>query len=108
MAKGHLFRSGFFPLDWTDELVEIKFEIIDVETGLAETRAIFFPLVNRAVKEPESQSVGFFIGGDQRDFSQNDIFSNFVSFVDDEHALGGVARRNDFFNVDKNIRESHR
>jgi hypothetical protein len=54
MAKGHLFRPCLFPFDWTDELIEVKLEIINIETSLAETRLISFPFVNRAIKELES------------------------------------------------------
>ena len=69
MAKGHLFRACLFPFDWTYELIEVKLEIIDIETSLAETRPIFFPFVNGAIKELESQSVRFLVGGNERDFS---------------------------------------
>src|SRR5262245_64138866 len=57
MAKGHLFWPYLPPFDWTDELIEVKLEIVNIKTSLAETRLIFFPFVNRAIKEFESQSV---------------------------------------------------
>lgn len=54
MAKGHLFRPCLFPFDWTNELIEVKLEIIDIETSLAETGPISFSFVNGAIKELES------------------------------------------------------
>src|SRR5882724_13306857 len=63
MAKGHLLRACLFPFDWTYVLIEVKLEIVDIETSLAKTRPIFFPFVNGAIKELESQSVRLLVGG---------------------------------------------
>ena len=42
MAEGHLFWPCLFPFDWADELIEVKLEIVNIKTSLAETRPIFF------------------------------------------------------------------
>jgi len=51
-AQGHLFRSRLFPPNGTNEIIEIKLEIIDIEACLAETWAISLAFVNGAIKEP--------------------------------------------------------
>jgi hypothetical protein len=50
LTKGCLLRSCVLPFDWTDEIVEVKLEIIDVEASLAEPRAAFISFINRTVK----------------------------------------------------------
>jgi hypothetical protein len=50
-SQGHFFRSRLFPPDGTNEIIEIKLEIIDIVAGLAETWVISFSFVNGAIKE---------------------------------------------------------
>src|SRR4029077_1728013 len=106
MAKGHLFWSCLCAANETNEIIEIKLEIIDIEACLAETWAISPAFVNGAIKEPQSQTVGFLVCTNESNFAKYDGFSKAVPFVDDKHTLGSVARRNDLFEIDKNLGKS--
>ena len=53
VPEGHLFGSRLSTLDRAHHVIQIKLEVVDIKTGLAETRAIFLIFINGSVKQLE-------------------------------------------------------